>query len=164
MFGAGRFAESSLAEIEIPEWGHTAFRAMLEWLYTGCIPRELSSAHLTELLGLADHYTLDGLKHVCENVLVHSVEVENACTLLRHADRFMAAELKRYCLAYIMKNFDQVAYTQNFDELGSQPALLLEVTRAAATKNKLGNLSQSASGGPSDAAPGEGFVGSSGGL
>ena len=24
-----------------------------------------------QVLGLADHYTLDGLKHVCENVLMH---------------------------------------------------------------------------------------------
>merc|ERR1712014_379642 len=89
-----------------------------------------------EVLGLADHYTLDGLKHVCENVLVHSVEIDNACALLRHADQFMAHGLKRYCLAFILKNFDQVAYTQSFDELGSMPSLLLEVTRAAATEDK----------------------------
>merc|ERR1719412_3218090 len=130
MFSGGRFAESSQAEIEIPQWSHTAFIAMLEWLYTGHTPRELSAAHLTEVLGLADHYTLDGLKHVCENVLVHSVEIENACTLLRHADQYMASELKRYCLAYIM----------SFDELRLQPSLLLEVTRAAATKDKAGGL------------------------
>jgi len=96
---------------------------------------ELSAAHLTEVLGLADHYTLDGLKHVCENVLVHSVEIENVCSLLRHADQYMAQELKRYCLSFILKNFDQVAYTQSFDELSSMPSLLLEVTRAAATKD-----------------------------
>jgi len=136
MFTGGRFAESSQNEIEIPQWSHTAFLAMLEWLYTGHTPRELSAAHLTEVLGLADHYTLDGLKHVCENVLVHSVEIDNACALLRHADQFMAHELKRYCLAFILKNFDQVAYTQSFDELSKMPVLLLEVTRAAATKGK----------------------------
>jgi len=48
----------------------------------------------------------------------------------------MAHELKRYCLAFILKNFDQVAYTPSFDELSKQPNLLLEVTRAAATKGK----------------------------
>merc|ERR1712007_238976 len=125
MFTGGRFVESSQHEIEIPQW-----------LYTGHTPRELSAAHLTEVLGLADHYTLDGLKHVCENVLVHSVEIENVCALLRHADQYMAHELKRYCLAFILKNFDQVAYTQSFDELSKMPVLLLEVTRAAATKGK----------------------------
>ncbi|CAK0875638.1 unnamed protein product [Prorocentrum cordatum] len=135
MFSGGRFAEASKSEIEIPNWSYTAFVAMLEWLYTGHTPRELSAAHLTEVLGLADHYTLDGLKHVCENVLVHSVEIENVCALLRHADQYMAEALKRYCLQFILKNFDQVAYSKGFDELSSNPALLLEVTRAAATKN-----------------------------
>jgi len=135
MFSGGRFAESNQTEIEIPQWSHVAFLAMLEWLYTGHTPRELSAAHLTEVLGLADHYTLDGLKHVCENVLVHSVEIDNVCALLRHADQYMAHELKRYCLSFILKNFDQVAYTAAFDELSSMPSLLLEVTRAAATKD-----------------------------
>lgn len=116
--------------------GHTLlFFAMLEWLYTGHTPRELSAAQLTEVLGLADHYTLEGLKHVCENVLVHSVEIDNACTLLRHADQYMAQELKQYCLAFILKNFDQVAYSDSFNDLSSNPMLLLEITRAAATKD-----------------------------
>mmetsp|Transcript_88738 Transcript_88738/g.185549 ORF Transcript_88738/g.185549 Transcript_88738/m.185549 type:complete len:522 (-) Transcript_88738:66-1631(-) len=153
MFGGGRFAESTMAEIEIQQWSYVAFLAMLEWLYTGHTPRELSSAHLTEVLGLADHYTLDGLKHVCENVLVHSVEIDNACALLRHADQYMAAELKRYCLNYITKNFDQVAATQSFDDLQQFPCLLLEVSKAAARKDKVGLASS-----------GEDKAGSSGGI
>jgi len=138
MFSGGRFAESNQAEIVIPIWSHAAFLAMLEWVYTGHTPRDISgpgAERLSEVLGLADHYTLDGLKHVCENVLVHSVETNNVCTLLRHADQYLAHELKRYCLNFILKNFDQVAYTQSFDELRSNPTLLLEVTRAAATKD-----------------------------
>jgi len=150
MFSGERFAESRKSEIEIPQWSYTAFMSMLEWLYTGHTPRELSAVHLTEVLGLADQYTLDGLKHVCENVLVHSVEIDNVCALLRHADQYMAHELKRYCLAFILKNFDQVAYTKSFDELSSIPTLLLEVTRAAATKERDGrrsNISPGAMGG-----------------
>mmetsp|Transcript_74769 Transcript_74769/g.139590 ORF Transcript_74769/g.139590 Transcript_74769/m.139590 type:complete len:512 (+) Transcript_74769:72-1607(+) len=137
MFTGGRFAESSQNQIEIPQWTHTAFLAMLEWLYTGRTPRELSAAHLTEVLGLADHYTLDGLKHVCENVLLHSVEIDNVCALLQHADQFMANELKRYCVTFIIKNFEAIAHTDSFEELKKCPALLLEVTRAMATKDKL---------------------------
>eukprot|EP00913_Durusdinium_trenchii_P033791 g31632.t1 len=49
MFAGGRFAESREAEIEIPQWSHVAFSAMLEWLYTGHAPRELSAEHLTEV-------------------------------------------------------------------------------------------------------------------
>eukprot|EP00928_Gymnodinium_smaydae_P078349 TRINITY_DN6222_c0_g1_i1.p1 TRINITY_DN6222_c0_g1~~TRINITY_DN6222_c0_g1_i1.p1 ORF type:complete len:526 (+),score=114.64 TRINITY_DN6222_c0_g1_i1:260-1837(+) len=136
MFTGGRFAESSQHEVEIPQWSHAAFMAMLEWLYTGRTPRELALTQLTEVLGLADHYTLDGLKLMCENVLMHSVEIDNACTLLRHADQFMAHALKNYCLSFLIKNFDQVAYTPDFEELSKTPMLLLEVTRAAATKGR----------------------------
>lgn len=142
MFSGGHFAESRESEIEIPHWTYDAFLAMLEWLYTGHIPHDLSPQLMTEILGLADHYTLAGLKHVCENILVHSVEIDNACHLLRCADQYMAQELKRYSLSYILKNFDQVAYTQAFDELSSMPSLLLEVTRAAATRAHGGGLTQ----------------------
>jgi hypothetical protein len=135
MFSGGRFVESKQSEIEIPDWSHVAFFAMLEWLYTGHTPRELSPGHQTEILGLADHYTLDGLKHVCENVLMHSVEMDNVCSLLRHADRFLAQELKRYCMSFILKNFDQVTASSSFEELAASPQLLLEVTRAAATRD-----------------------------
>ena len=31
MFAGGRFAESREAEIEIPQWSHVAFSAMLVW-------------------------------------------------------------------------------------------------------------------------------------
>jgi hypothetical protein len=87
---------------------------------------------MMEVLGLADHYTLEGLKHLCENNLIHNVEVETVAHMLRQADRYQAFELKQYCMTYILKNFDQVARTAGFDELSTAPALLLEVTRAAA--------------------------------
>lgn len=151
MFSGGRFAEATQAEIEIPEWSHVAFSAMLEWLYTGHTPRELPPGQQTEILGLADHYTLDGLKHVCENVLVHSVETENVCTLLKHADQYMAHELKRYCLSFILKNFEQVTYTKAFEDLSQMPSLLLEVTRAAATKDRPNTLQDTI---PTQCAPG----------
>jgi hypothetical protein len=133
MFSGERILESHKMEIEIPQWGFTAFAAMLEWLYTGHTPRELPAVHLMEVLGLANHYTLDGLKHACEHALVNSVEIDNVCALLRFADQFSAHVLKRHCLTFILGNFDQVAHTTAFDELRAIPSLLLEVTRAAAT-------------------------------
>lgn len=40
-----------------------------------------------ELMGLADHSALDGLKALCESTLVHNVDVENVCTLFSRAHR-----------------------------------------------------------------------------
>merc|ERR1711964_66314 len=135
---AGGMKETFASEIRIEEWSYTAFIAMLEFLYTALTPKDLSTAQMMELLGLADHYTLEGLKNLCENNLIHNVEVETVAHMLKQADRFQAFELKQFCLTFILKNFDQVARTPGFDELSSAPALLLEVTRAAAVSSTKG--------------------------
>jgi hypothetical protein len=40
-----------------------------------------------ELMGLADHNGIDGLKILCESTLIHNVEVSNVCTFFRTAHR-----------------------------------------------------------------------------
>jgi hypothetical protein len=134
----GGMKESYSDEVNIVGWSFSAFMAMLEFLYTARTPRDLPMNQMMEVLGLADHYTLEGLKHLCENNLIHNVEVETVAHMLRQADRYQAFELKQYCLTFILKNFDQVARTAGFDELSSAPALLLEVTRAAAVGSAKG--------------------------
>ena len=114
MLSCERFVESHTNEIEIPQWSFTAFAAMLEWLHSGHAPRELSAAHLMEVLGLADHFVLDGLKHVCAHLLGRSAGIDNVCILLRLADQFMVHDLKRTCLSFIQQNLDQVAPTKSF--------------------------------------------------
>lgn len=133
MFSGG-MRETYASEVQIHGWSRDAFMAMLEFLYTGRTPKDLPHAQTVEVLGLADHYTLEGLKHLCENQLIHSVEVDSVSHILRQADRYQAYELKQYCLGFILKNFDQVARTPGFDELSSAPGLLLEVTRALAVR------------------------------
>lgn len=139
MFGTN-MRESREKEIHIEGWSDIAFLALLEWLYTGRVPQGLAVNHMTEVLGLADQYTLDSLKHVCENILVHDIEVENVCTLLTNADRTLANFLKRHCMNYLLKHFEHVAKTQAFEELSKVPPLLLEVTRASASLHQAPSL------------------------
>ena len=82
--------ESTEHEIKIQDWGETAFLALLEWIYTGRVGQDLQVQNMTELLGMADQYALDSLKNTCEQILIHDVEVENCCILLKYADRHMA--------------------------------------------------------------------------
>eukprot|EP00397_Hematodinium_sp_SG-2012_P019350 GEMP01019877.1.p1 GENE.GEMP01019877.1~~GEMP01019877.1.p1 ORF type:complete len:515 (+),score=55.52 GEMP01019877.1:19-1563(+) len=139
MFGTN-MRESREKEIHIEGWSDTAFLALLEWIYTGRVPQGLAVNYMTEVLGLADQYTLDPLKHVCENILVHDVEVDNVCMLLRVADRTLAHFLKRHCMNYLLKHFESVANTPAFEELRDVPPLLLEVTRASATLHQAPSL------------------------
>ncbi len=40
-----------------------------------------------------------------------------------------AFEMKKYCLNYIIKNFEKVSVTRGFEDMSCEPQLLLEVTR-----------------------------------
>jgi len=48
---------------------------------------------------------------------------------------FQAADLKKYCLDFIFKNFETVTRTKAFDALSAEPTLLLEVTRESISRS-----------------------------
>lgn len=47
---------------------------------------------ICDVMGLADLCGLDGLKTLCENILKHSVDHENVCSILRNADRYQVRD------------------------------------------------------------------------
>lgn len=122
--------ESSDQEIVIRDWSYEAYLALITYVYTGKLTPDC--ARVDELLGLADQYTFDSLKQLSEKLLVNSIELDNVCHLLKVSDRYGASELKKSCLSFILKSFDQVVTTQAFEELSAVPALLMEVTKASA--------------------------------
>ncbi|EER00633.1 conserved hypothetical protein, partial [Perkinsus marinus ATCC 50983] len=93
----GGMKESREREVKLTGWSYEAFSVMLEFLYTGRVAHhKLDTASMAEVLGLADHYALDGLKHLCQAVLIHMVDVDNVCTLLKISDQHQAVDLKRH--------------------------------------------------------------------
>jgi len=101
---------------------------MMEYLYTGSIVNFNPRVAL-DLLGLADAYMLEGLKYLCENTLMINVDNDNVFTLLIHANKYSAAELKKFCQTHLIKNFSEVSQTKAFEELEYYPSLLMEVTK-----------------------------------
>ena len=140
MFMSG-MKESRASEIKIPNWSHAAFMSMLEFLYTGSVS-DFTADIAVDLMGLADQYTLAGLKALCENVLIHNVDTENCCSLFRCGHRFSALNLKRFCMNFIIKNFESVSASGGFEELSSEPQLLLEVTRESMNRATRSQRSQ----------------------
>ena len=122
--------ETTEKEITISDWTYDAYLALITYIYTGRLPADCR--RVDEVLGLADQYTFDPLKQLTEKILVNSIEIENVCHLLKIADRYVAADLKKSCLSFILKSFDQVVATESFEQLSSAPQLLMEVTKAAA--------------------------------
>lgn len=103
---------------------------MIEYLYTGTI-KDFNKEIAIEVLGLADAYGIENLKVLCENYLIHSVENENVAEYLMDAHRFAALDLKKFCMDFIIKNFNDV---KGLDALENVPSLLLEITKSIASK------------------------------
>lgn len=59
---------------------------------------------LCELMLLADRYSVDNLKDICENTLMASIDGDSVIYLLGIADRFNAATLKASCLSYLSQH------------------------------------------------------------
>ncbi|OQR81604.1 hypothetical protein THRCLA_11580 [Thraustotheca clavata] len=134
MFASGML-ESRQDTITIQEWSHAAFSAMLECLYTGYV-EHLSMEVAVELLGLADHYAMFELSRLCENYLMHTLDVESVCPVLIAATHYQAMALKASCMAFVQSHFHDVVATKGFEELGEYPNLLLEVTRNSMSTSK----------------------------
>jgi leucine-zipper-like transcriptional regulator 1 len=130
MFSSGMAETKDGAEIIVEGWTAEAFLAMLEYLYTGKAP-STSPVITGELMSLADHYALDGLKAICETQLIQHVDAPNVCALYTMAHRCSASELKRHCLDFILLSADV-----DLDELAGEPSLLMEITRASLKKRK----------------------------
>ena len=103
---------------------------MIEYLYTGQI-KDFNKSIAIEVLGLADAYGIENLKVLCENSLIHSVDNENVAEFLMDAHWYSAHDLKKFCMDYIIKNFNDV---KGLDALENVPSLLLEITKSIASK------------------------------
>jgi len=100
----------------------------MEYLYTGSIVNFNHRVAL-DLLGLADAYILDGLKYLCENTLMQNVDNDNVIQFLIDSNKYQAAELKKFCINFLIKNFQEISTSPSFEELEYYPSLLMEVTK-----------------------------------
>ena len=123
--------ETTESVIEIHDWSYSAYLNMIEYLYTGQI-EDFNHSVALDILGLADAYSIDNLKMLAENTLIHNVDAENVIHMLIDAHRFSALDLKKFCMEFTIKNFAEVQGTMGFSELEGVPSLLMEVTKQIA--------------------------------
>lgn len=77
------------------------FRRLLLYLYGAPIDKTVGAEQLCELMLLADRYSIDELKDICEHTLRSQIDEESVILLLSIADRFNTAILKANCLSFI---------------------------------------------------------------
>ncbi|KAK4470078.1 hypothetical protein MN116_006542 [Schistosoma mekongi] len=132
MFGHG-MEESRANRVEITDMEPDTVAEVLRYIYTGQVVGMNRLAH--ELLAAADKYQLERLKIMCEEALVESLSVENACDIFGLADMHNAEQLKAHTLEFIMLHAHDVCETEGYEQLvRHRPRLLNECFRSLASQ------------------------------
>ena len=111
MFGSGTSTKST---IEVNNVSHAVFYTMLSFLYTGRVHIENSTA--AELLEASSLYQVLELQKRAEEYLASEINVDNVIDLLHLANSTYAEDLKRICIAFLMKNIHQAVRLSSFKE------------------------------------------------
>lgn len=102
--------------IPIKDVKYSTFVLLLEYLYTDEVNITVDTA--MELFQLADRFTIDRLKNLCEQEMLNAIDIDTAAHILYTADQHNAENLREQCMDYILRNFDKVSRTHAFEEMG----------------------------------------------
>ena len=104
MFTTGFRESEAGAEIEIPNTSYGAFLAMMEYIYTGRVPKlniavdgNIEVNQVVDLIELADQFFLDHLKQRCEVLLQSAVTSETVDYLHQVAQKANSIQLLCIC-------------------------------------------------------------------
>ncbi|KAL7098212.1 hypothetical protein ACP275_09G002900 [Erythranthe tilingii] len=115
-------------EIVVPHMEPSIFKAMLWFIYTGCLPEEdeeaiSDSSHrflelfMEKMLVAADRFELKLLKRLCESRISETISKESVAYLLDLADRCHATELKVACRRFSAENEVAVLKSHGYEDL-----------------------------------------------
>ena len=76
-------------------------------------------------------YGVKELKERAEQVLLDYVDEDNVILLFENADKLNAENLKKRCKAYIMRNYEELASTEEYKSL--PPFLIQEINHTRET-------------------------------
>ncbi|KAL1542083.1 BTB/POZ domain-containing protein-like protein [Salvia divinorum] len=118
--------------ITLPELDHEELEALLEFLYSGSLPKEKVKKHVCSLAIAADKYEIPFLQKFCENELLLSMNSSNALDILEIADTCSNQNLKEKAQSFIVSNMKDIVFTPDFDAFAlKNPHLVAEITRAS---------------------------------
>jgi hypothetical protein len=86
MFASGMRESAREAVVSLPDTPGEPFVALLHFLYTDTLPSGVSPEDAVAVYALADQFTLDRLKLLCERRVARSITVDNAAALLAACD------------------------------------------------------------------------------
>lgn len=112
------FQESHQKRVALHETNSTAFRAILQYMYTSKIDfAEVELDILLEYLSLAHRYDLNQLMNAISEYFKEVVKNENLCSILNAAYFFQFKDLIEFCMQYSDKYADQLLGDPSFCKL-----------------------------------------------
>ena len=126
MFKKGGMSESSLSSITVPDHSSSAFRRMLEFIYSNKI-KDLETCELPDvvnLLVLANEYCLDRLQYLCEVAASACLDNENIARTTCLSMNYDLEKLKHECKSFLSKNVVELRRDSKFrKEVEDSPQL-----------------------------------------
>ncbi|CAL5007510.1 unnamed protein product [Urochloa decumbens] len=122
----GPMREAAARRVAVEDMEPTVFKAMLQFIYTGCLPHtsdvwsDIDYGMMQHLLVAADRYSVDKLKLACQSMLCKNLDVKSAVTTLTLAHQHNCYRLKDACHEFITGSsatYRAVAATQEFKDL-----------------------------------------------
>ncbi|XP_075672369.1 BTB/POZ domain-containing protein At3g56230 isoform X1 [Castanea sativa] len=118
--------------ITLSELNHEELESFLQFLYTGSLPEEKMEKHVYSLSLAADKYEIPYLLKFCERHMLRSLKSSNALNVLEISDVCSYLSLKETALKFIVKNIEDIAFSDRFDEFAlKNPHLCVQITRAS---------------------------------
>uniref|UniRef100_A0A7N2RF92 BTB domain-containing protein n=1 Tax=Quercus lobata TaxID=97700 RepID=A0A7N2RF92_QUELO len=117
---------------KLSELNHEELESLLQFLYTGSLPEEKMEKHVYSLSLAADKYEIPYLQKFCERHMLRSLKSSNALNVLEISDVCSYLSLKETALKFIVKNIEDIAFSDRYDEFAlKNPHLCVQITRAS---------------------------------
>ncbi|KAK4433401.1 BTB/POZ domain-containing protein [Sesamum alatum] len=118
--------------ITLEELNYEELESLLEFLYSGSLPKEKVEKHVYSLSIAADKYEIPFLQKFCEHHMLGSLNSSNALDVLEISDTCSNQSLKETALNFIVRNMEDIVFSARFDAFAlKNPHLTVQITRAS---------------------------------
>ena len=131
MFDSG-MAERTQNLIKIHDVSLLVFEAILGYLYSDQVDdtQEVFKSDPMAIFTAADRFGIERLKRICEQSILSSISIDNACFILQAADMVGATMLRKRSIEFVVRHYDAIVKTTGFEEMARRNIeLTLEIIR-----------------------------------
>lgn len=127
---------SGSAPITLSDVSYDVFMKVLEYLYTDCVT-DVDLDLGIHLLIASEHFMLDRLKLLCEDIIRRDVSVSNVINILVTSHNHHATGLKELAMEFILSNLNENDIQKGLVDLKSTPELLVEIIQLTSSTSAM---------------------------